>query len=596
MRTHFCGAVNTQNLDGTVTVCGWAHSRRDHGGVIFIDLRDKSGVLQLVADPSENADVFAQANGVRNEYVLRATGIVRRRPEGTDNSRLSSGEVEVNLCRLEVLNTATALPFMPDDEGVSEEARLRHRVIDLRGTAMQSNLRRRHAMLAAVRQWFCERDFIDIETPLLTRTTPEGARDFLVPSRLQPDAFYALPQSPQLFKQMLMAAGFERYFQIARCFRDEDSRSDRQPEFSQIDVEMSFVEENDVMTMMEELVIAAFAAVNITLPQPFPRMNCTEAVRRFGIDRPDLRNPLELTDLGDLMAEVEFKVFREPAQAADGRVAALRLPGGASLSRKQIDELTAYVARYGARGLAYIKVINVTAGADGLQSPIIKFLPENVLAQLIERTQAVDGDIIFFGAGREDIVNASLAALRDRLGEDGNLLSDGWKPLWITDFPLFERDYERKRWNARHHPFTAPREGDERHLPEHPERVMSRAYDMTLNGVEIGGGSIRIHRVETQLAMLEALGIDETEARRQFGFLLQALESGAPPHGGVAFGLDRMAAMACQVQSIRDVIAFPKTQRGQCLLTKAPSSATSEQLQELHIKVAKRASPASDSL
>ena len=587
MRTHLCSAINEFSVGQTITVCGWARARRDHGGIIFIDLRDRSGLLQLVADPQHNAELFKIAETVRNEYVIRATGVARARPEGTINKNIKSGKVELLLSDLQILNATTPPPFLPDDEGIAEETRLKHRVIDLRGAQMQFNLRRRAAMATAARNWLAANDFIEIETPMLAPATPEGARDFLVPSRLQNGAFYALPQSPQLFKQLLMVAGFERYFQIVRCFRDEDLRADRQPEFSQIDIEMSFVEEDDVMDAMEELTCAVFAAAKIELSRPFPRMTHAEATRRFGIDRPDLRNPLELSEISDLMQDIEFKVFREPAKSDNGRVAALCLPNGAKLSRKNIDDLTEFVRRYGAKGLAHIKVDSIEKGSSGLQSPIVKFIPESVLMEILKRARAQDGDIIFFGAGREDIVNASMAALRDKLAREENLLQREWKPLWITDFPLFEYDYDNKKWNARHHPFTAPRDGDEQHIPNAPQNAFARAYDITMNGVEIGGGSIRIHSPQIQLNMLKALGIEEPAAYEKFGFLLSALKSGAPPHGGIAFGLDRMAAMATGAASIRDVIAFPKTQRGQCLLTNAPSTVPEEQLKELSIKLTK---------
>lgn len=582
MRTHLCGDVGEKLLDSAIVVCGWARTRRDHGGVIFIDLRDRAGVLQIVADPAQNAEVFAVADRVRAEYVLRAEGVVRMRPPGAENESVSSGKVELHLSALEILNAAAAPPFAEDD--VSEEVRLRHRVRDLRGARMQSNLRRRHRMARAAREWLSARDFAEVETPMLAPPTPEGARDFLVPSRMHSGAFYALPQSPQLFKQMLMAAGMERYFQIARCFRDEDLRADRQPEFSQIDVEMSFADEEEIMTLMEELAREVFAAADVHLPAPFPRMSYGEAVRRFGSDRPDLRNPLELTELGDVMREVEFKVFRAPARDKNGRVAALVLPNGGAMSRGEIDSLTAFVARHGAKGLAYIKVESRERGADGMRSPIIKFLPEDALRELLRRSRAQDGDMIFFGAGREDVVNASLAALRDKLARDADLLAKEWRPLWITGFPLFERDYDSGMWRARHHPFTAPRIGDEELLSSDPGAAFARAYDLTLNGAEIGGGSVRIHRADLQLKMLAALGIDESRARAKFGFLLHSLESGAPPHGGIAFGLDRMAALACGAESIRDVVAFPKTQRGQCLLTGAPGEIDAAQRRELGLR------------
>ena len=575
-------------LGRRVAVCGWAKTRRDHGGVIFIDLRDRAGVLQLVASP-EDADVFAAAESVRAEYVLRGEGEVRRRPEGAENPAIPSGEVEVALSSLTILNAAAPPPFLPEDsDSVSEEIRLRHRLLDLRGERMQNNLRLRASMAAAARDSLVRQDFLEVETPMLAAPTPEGARDFLVPSRMHRGDFYALPQSPQLFKQMLTAGGVERYFQFVRCFRDEDLRADRQPEFSQIDAEMAFVGEDDVMAAMETMATAAFAAAGVELPSPIPRMTCAEAEARFGDDRPDLRNPLELCDIGDLAMRTEFKVFRAPAEADDGRTVAMRLPGGGTLSRKEIDDLTSFVGRFGAKGLAYIKVENRAKGAEGLHSPIVKFFPPEVLEEMLQRVGAEDGDMLFFGAGREDIVGASLSALRDKLGRERGLLQEGWRPLWIVDFPLFELERESGRWHARHHPFTSPKEGDEKHLPDNPGRARARAYDLTLNGVEIGGGSVRIHSPGLQLKMLSALGMDEDAARRRFGFLLSALESGAPPHGGMAFGLDRMAALAAGAESIRDVIAFPKTQRGQCLLTGAPSAADAGQLRELHIRPAAR--------
>ena len=574
-------------LGRRVAVCGWAKTRRDHGGVIFIDLRDRAGVLQLVASP-EDADVFAAAESVRAEYVLRGEGEVRRRPEGAENPAIPSGEVEVALSSLTILNAAAPPPFLPEDsDSVSEEIRLRHRLLDLRGERMQNNLRLRAKMAAAARDSLVGQDFLEVETPMLAAPTPEGARDFLVPSRMHRGDFYALPQSPQLFKQMLTAGGVERYFQFVRCFRDEDLRADRQPEFSQIDAEMAFVGEDDVMAAMETMATAAFAAAGVVLPSPIPRMTCDEAEARFGDDRPDLRNPLELCDIGDLAMRTEFKVFRAPAEADDGRTVAMRLPGGGTLSRKEIDDLTSFVGRFGAKGLAYIKVENRAKGAEGLHSPIVKFFPPEVLEEMLQRVGAEDGDMLFFGAGREDIVGASLSALRDKLGRERGLLQEGWRPLWIVDFPLFELERESGRWHARHHPFTSPKEGDEKYLPDNPGRARARAYDLTLNGVEIGGGSVRIHSPGLQLKMLSALGMDEDAARRRFGFLLSALESGAPPHGGMAFGLDRMAALAAGAESIRDVIAFPKTQRGQCLLTGAPSAADAGQLRELHIRPAR---------
>ena len=585
MRSHFCGTINEACLGQTVSVCGWVQTRRDHGGVIFMNLRDKSGVLQLVADHTDNAAVFAVAEEVRNEYVLRAEGVVRPRPAGTENDGLATGRVEMTVSNLRILNAAVALPFAPGEDDVSEEVRLRHRVLDLRGEPMQRRLRLRHTAAVAARRWLDDNDFCEIETPLLTAPTPEGARDFLVPSRLQNGAFYALPQSPQLFKQMLMAAGYERYYQIARCFRDEDLRADRQPEFTQIDVEMSFVAEKDVMDAMEEMTAAIFAAANRPFPTPVPRLSFAESMQRYGCDRPDLRNPLELIDIDDIMREAEFKVFSQPAQDDEGRVAVLRLPAGADLSRKEIDALTEFVRHYGAAGLAYIKVVNVDAGAEGLQSPIVKFLSADNITALLTKSKAANGDMLFFGAGRADIVNASLAALRDKLAQMRNLLVGEFLPVWIVDFPMFEYDYDSRSWLARHHPFTAPRSEDEEKLSENPGQAIACAYDLVVNGVEIGGGSIRIHRVQTQLAALAVLGINEKKTREDFGFLLAALESGAPPHGGIAFGFDRICAMLAGVNSIREVIAFPKTQRGQCLVTNAPRNAVQEQWRELGLRL-----------
>ena len=595
MRTHYSTAVDDSLIGDTVRVCGWTNTRRDHGGVIFIDLRDEKGLVQLVAAPQQEA-IFKTANLVRSECVLVATGTVTARPEGTINDKLASGRVEITLTELSIENHAQALPFLPNDN-TSEETRLRHRVIDLRGDTMQHNIRARHKVAQAARQWLNHNDFIEIETPLLTRATPEGARDFLVPSRLQQGEFYALPQSPQLFKQMLVSAGFERYFQIARCFRDEDLRADRQPEFSQIDIEMAFVDEEIVMQLMEEFITTIFTAAGVSLPAPFPRIRWAEAMQRFGSDRPDLRNPLELTELTTAMREEEFKVFRQAAEQTNGRVAALRLPGGATLTRREIDELTAFVAPYGAKGLAYIKCNNIAAG--DLQSPIVKFLSPAGVTTILEKTNAADGDMLFFGAGAATVVNASLGALRDQLAAMRNLIPENeWKPLWVVDFPLMESDGER--WQALHHPFTAAQTDGEPfavaeagnvpagHLATKKDNpaamLLSRAYDVVLNGSEIGGGSIRIHRVSEQLAVLAALGIDKTEAREKFGFLLSTLESGAPPHGGIAFGLDRIMAMICGATSIREVIAFPKTQRGQCLLTGAPEKVTPQQLRDLGIQ------------
>ena len=581
MRDRHCGTVTEQDLGQTAAVCGWAHRRRDHGGVIFIDLRDHTGLLQVVADPRQGAELFARAETVRNEFVLRARGVVRERPAGTANDNLPTGQVELLADELEILNAAVPPPFSPADDPPSEEVRLRHRVVDLRRETMQRNLRLRHNISRAARAFLDERGFVEVETPTLTRATPEGARDFLSPSRLQPGSFYALPQSPQLFKQMLMAAGMDRYYQFARCFRDEDLRADRQPEFSQIDLEMAFVDEDDVTALSEAMIGEVFrAAAGAELPSPFPRMSWAEATARFGTDRPDLRNPLELAELTDVARGCEFKVFRAAADAG-GRVAAMRVPGGADISRKEIDDLTAFAATFGAKGLAYIKY------ADGAaQSPIVKFLSDGEAAEIAKRTGAATGDIVFFGAGRAEIVNATLSALRDRLGRERKLLKGGWAPVWIADFPLLEYDADARAWTARHHPFTAPRAADAGKLADAPGTVLARAYDMVLNGAEIGGGSIRAHRSETLLATLAAVGMDEQVARERFGFLLSALESGAPPHGGIAFGLDRIAAILAGANSIREVIAFPKTQRGICPLTGAPASAGEGALRELGLRVA----------
>ena len=580
LRDILCGKVT--EVGGRFRVCGWAHRRRDHGGVIFIDLRDRSGLLQVVADPQQDARLFAVAEKVRNEFVLQVSGVVRPRPPGTVNPNLETGQVELLAEELQILNAAVPPPFSPADEPPSEEVRLRHRIVDLRRESMQRNLRLRHNICKAARKFLDGENFTEVETPILTRATPEGARDFLSPSRMQPGEFYALPQSPQLFKQMLMAAGVDRYYQFARCFRDEDLRADRQPEFSQIDIEAAFAEEADIRKLSEGMICAVFReAADVSLPSPFPQIAWAETMRRFGTDRPDLRNPLELAELTDVAKRCEFKVFRAAADSAGGRVAALRVPGGADLSRKDIDGLTEFVGGFGAKGLAYIKY----AGGE-LQSPIVKFLTEGERAEIASRAGAEDGDIVFFGAGREDVVNASLAGLRERLGAERNLLKGEWAPVWVVDFPLLEYDADARTWSARHHPFTAPREGDEAKIASAPGEAMARAYDMVLNGAEIGGGSVRAHRAEVLLGTLAALGMDEAAARGRFGFLLSALESGAPPHGGIAFGLDRIAAMLAGAASIREVIAFPKTQRGLCPLTGAPSAAGEGQLRELGLRLA----------
>ncbi len=589
MRSHECENVDVSLIDERITVCGWAHRRRDHGGVIFIDLRDRSGLLQVVADPDER-QAFETADATRNEYVLRVHGRVRRRPAGTENPDLATGAVELYAHAVEVLNRAEALPFQLDEDDVNEAVRLKYRYLDLRRDGMHGRLRLRHRVIKALRAFLDERGFVEIETPMLTRSTPEGARDYLVPSRTHAGRFFALPQSPQLFKQLLMVSGFERYYQIARCFRDEDLRADRQPEFTQLDIETSFMEEDGIMGLMESLISDLFRTVlSVELPAPFPRISYAEAVSRFGSDRPDLRIELELVEVTELMRAVEFKVFSGPANSKTGRVAALPLPEGGALTRQQIDAYTEFVKQFGAKGLAYIKVNNRAQGRDGLQSPILKFLPDEVVTELLERCRAADGDLIFFGADAAPIVNESLGALRTRLGQDLGLVREGWQPLWVVDFPMFEHDAENGRWVSLHHPFTAPQTTDEERLASDPGGVLSRAYDMVLNGAEIGGGSIRIHQREVQYGVFQALGIDEQEAREKFGFLLEALRYGAPPHGGIAFGLDRIVAMMAGADSIRDVIAFPKTQKASCLMTEAPSVVDPQQLRELHIRLRKPA-------
>jgi aspartyl-tRNA synthetase len=589
MRTHYCGELSAALVDRTVTLCGWAHRRRDHGGVIFIDLRDREGLAQVVCDPDRQA-AFSAAERVRNEYVLRVTGRVRRRPEGTVNPELRSGEVEVLAHEVEILNPAAPLPFQLDDENLNENTRLTHRVIDLRRAPMQRNLKLRYRTAMAVRDYLDEHGFIDIETPMLTRSTPEGARDYLVPSRVHPGEFFALPQSPQLFKQLLMVAGYDRYYQIVRCFRDEDLRADRQPEFTQIDIETSFLDERAIQDLMEGLIVQVFRDVlGVELPQPFPRLAYADALARYGVDKPDLRIALELTELTDLMRSVDFKVFRQAAELANGRVAALKV--SVELTRKEIDDFTPFVATYGAKGLAYIKVNDRAKIPEGLQSPIVKFLPAEVLRAVLERTGAQNGDVIFFGADKAPVVNAALGALRLKIGQDKNLVEKAWRPLWVLDFPMFEWDEEGKRWGAMHHPFTAPRDGHEELIASDPARAVAKAYDMVLNGWEIGGGSIRIHRADVQQKVFKALGITEADARAKFGFLLDNLQYGAPPHGGIAFGLDRIVALMAGVDSIRDVIAFPKTQRAQDLLVQAPSPVDEKQLRELGIRLREKPKP-----
>jgi aspartyl-tRNA synthetase len=584
-RNTLCGELNLAAADQEVRLCGWVQRRRDHGGVIFIDLRDRSGLVQVVFDP-DRADQFARAEAVRSEYVLQVTGRVRARPEGTRNKDLPTGEIEVLGLELVILNPSEPLPFQIDDSDTSEAIRLRYRYLDLRSERMQRNLRLRHQFIRALRRYLDERDFVEMETPVLTRSTPEGARDYLVPSRVHPGQFFALPQSPQLFKQLLMISGFERYYQIARCFRDEDLRADRQPEFTQLDIEMSFIDENEIIEMMEQMMRTVFTEVlSIDLPHPFPRLTYAEAMRRFGTDRPDLRIPLELVDVADLMRDVEFKVFSTPATTSGSRVAVLRVPGGGALSRQQIDGYTDLVKQFGAGGLAYIKVNQIDKGPDGLQSPILKFMPEAVVQELLSRCGAADGDILFFGADRARVVNDALSALRIRLGHDLGLVEGGWQPLWVIEFPLLEEDPDAGRWVSLHHPFTAPHPDDLGAMDTDRGAVRSRAYDMVLNGTEIGGGSIRIHQSEVQQQVFSALGFDEQEAKARFGFLLDALRFGAPPHGGIAFGIDRIVSMAAGEESIRDVIAFPKTQKASCLMTEAPGDVDLEQLRDLNLRI-----------
>ena len=586
MRTHYCGHLNASLIDQTVTLCGWSHRRRDHGGVIFIDLRDREGLAQIVCDP-DRAEMFALAETVRGEFVLRITGKVRRRPAGTENANLPSGEIEVLCHEIEILNPAVTPPFSLDEENLSENVRLTHRVIDLRRPQMQKNLMLRYRTTMAFRRFLDANGFIDIETPMLTKSTPEGARDYLVPSRVHPGQFFALPQSPQLFKQMLMVAGFDRYYQIVKCFRDEDLRADRQPEFTQVDIETSFMDEHAITAITEDMFRTVFKeALNVDLPKPFPRITYAEAMRRYGSDKPDLRVTLELVDVTDAVTDVAFKVFSGPATSG-GRVAALRIPNGATLTRSEIDGYTEFVKIYGAKGLAYIKVNDASKlNEEGLQSPIVKNLHEAALKAFIERTGAQSGDLIFFGADKTKVVNDALGALRFKIGhEKGYVNGKAWEPLWVVDFPMFEYDDEGKRWNACHHPFTAPKDGHEDYLDSDPGKCLAKAYDLALNGWEIGGGSVRIHREEVQSKVFRALGIGAEEAQLKFGFLLDALKYGAPPHGGLAFGLDRIVTMMTGAESIRDVIAFPKTQRAQCLLTDAPSDVDEKQLRELHIRL-----------
>ena len=593
MRSHYCGHVDESLLDQQVEICGWVHRRRDHGGVIFIDLRDREGVLQIVFDP-DTVTAFAAAEGVRSEYVLRVRGLVRSRPEGTVNADMRTGKIEVLGQELEILNAAETPPFPIEGVvDVSEDVRLRHRYIDLRRPEMQERLVFRSRVTHALRNYREHEGFCELETPMLTRATPEGARDYVVPSRVHPGAFYALPQSPQLFKQLLMMSGFDRYYQVVRCFRDEDLRADRQPEFTQLDIETSFMDEQAITGLMEDMLRGVFRELlDVELPDPFPRMTYAEAIERFGVDRPDLRIPMELVDVGDLMQAVDFKVFSGPANDSAGRVAALRLPGGCELSRKDIDAYTRYVSIYGARGLAYIKVNARADGPAGLQSPILKFLPDEVVEKILERTGAQDGDVVFFGADKASVVNEALGALRVKLAHDRGLVEAGWRPVWIIDFPMFEWNEDQSRWTALHHPFTAPKVADRETLVADPGACLSRAYDVVINGSEIGGGSVRIHDPDMQREVFHLLGMEAAEVDEKFGFLVEALKYGCPPHGGMAFGLDRLVMLMCGVASIREVIAFPKTQTANCPLTAAPAPIDDLQLRELGLRL--RKPPAAD--
>ncbi len=585
-RTDYCGRIDRRHLAQTITVMGWVHRRRDHGGVIFVDLRDREGLVQIVCDP-DRAAMFATAEKLRNEFVIRVTGAVRPRPEGSVNPNLVSGEIEVLAHEIEILNAALTPPFQLDDENLSETVRLQNRVIDLRRPPMQRNLMLRHRAAMAARKYLDGHGFIDIETPTLYKSTPEGAREFLVPSRIHHGLFYALPQSPQLFKQMLMMAGFDRYYQIVKCFRDEDLRADRQPEFTQIDIETSFLDEVEIRQLMEGLVRAMFKdTLDVELPNPFPIMTYAEVMRDYGSDKPDLRVPLKLTELTDVMKTVDFKLFRTAAELPNGRVAALSVPGGATLTRKEIDDYTTFAKIYGAGGLAYIKVNDASKpNEEGLQSPLVKFMTPAVLTEILARCAAQSGDLIFFGADREKVVNDALGALRTKVGHDRGFAVPGWKPFWVVDFPMFEFDEERKGWVARHHPFTSPKDGHDVLMQTDPGRALAKAYDVVLNGWEIGGGSVRNHKPEMQAKLFEALEISPEEQREKFGFLLDALAYGAPPHGGIAFGFDRMVAMMAGIEQIRDVIAFPKTQRGQDLLIDTPAAVSEQQLRDLHIKI-----------